>query len=55
MSSFILKSKAPTSLMGAAKIVCEAQLFFAKTLAILGINQQQCFVWQPHYVRMVEH
>jgi hypothetical protein len=38
MSSFIFKSKAFTSLMGAAKVVCEAPLFFAKTLAILGIQ-----------------
>jgi hypothetical protein len=43
MSSFILKSKAPTSLMGAAKAVCQAPLFFAKTLAISGIQPTTMF------------
>jgi len=38
ISSSIFKSKAPTSLMGVAKKVCQAPLFFAKTLAILGIQ-----------------
>jgi len=36
--SYILKSKAPTSLMGAAKVMCQASLFFVKTLAIPGIQ-----------------
>jgi hypothetical protein len=34
----IPKHKAPTSLMGVAKGVCQAPLFYAKTLAILGIQ-----------------
>jgi len=43
MSSSILKSKAPTSLMGAAKEMCQAPLFSAKTLAILGIQPTTMF------------
>jgi len=43
ISSFILKSKAPTSLIGAAKAVCEASLFLAKTLAISGIQPTTMF------------
>jgi hypothetical protein len=35
--SFIFKSKAPISLMGVAKEVCQAPIFFAKTLAISSI------------------
>ncbi len=43
ISSSILKSKAPTSLIGVAKVVCQAPLFFAKTLAILGIQPTTMF------------
>jgi len=43
MSSSILKSKVAMSLMGAAKVVCQAPLFFAKTLAILGIQPTTMF------------
>jgi hypothetical protein len=37
MLSFIFRSKMPISLMGVAKVMCQAPLFFAKTLAISGI------------------
>jgi hypothetical protein len=36
--SFIPKSKAPTSLMGAAKGMCQAPLFFIMTLGISVFN-----------------
>jgi len=55
MSSSILKSKAPLSLMGATKVVCQTPLFSTKTLAIPGIQTTTMFVWHPHYVGMVEH
>jgi hypothetical protein len=38
MPSFIPRVKEPTSLMGVAKTMCQAPLFFAKTLAILNIQ-----------------
>jgi hypothetical protein len=35
--SLIFRPKAPISLMGAAKVMCEAPLFSVKTMTILGI------------------
>ncbi len=36
--SFIFRSSTPTSLMGMAKIMCQAPLFFAEMLASSGIQ-----------------
>jgi hypothetical protein len=41
--NFIARSKASTSLMGAAKIMCQTSLFYAKTLAISGIQLATMF------------
>ncbi len=41
--SFIPRSKAPISLMGVAKTMCEAPLFSTKTLANLGIQLTTVF------------
>jgi len=35
--NLIFKPKAPISLMGAAKVMCETPLFSTKTMTILGI------------------
>jgi hypothetical protein len=35
--NFILRSKAPIGLQGAIKAMCQALLFFAKTLVIFNI------------------
>jgi len=43
ISNSILKSKAPTSLMGAAKAICQAPLFSVKTLAISNIQPTTMF------------
>ncbi len=39
----ILKFKAPTCLLGAAKTMCEASLFFTETMVILGIQVATMF------------
>jgi len=51
--SSISKPKAPTSLTGVAEALCQAQLFFIETMAILGIQPIVvfCLAW-PHYVKM---
>jgi hypothetical protein len=41
--NLIPKSKAPTGLLGVAKTVCKASLFFAKTMVILGIQLTAVF------------
>ncbi len=43
VSSFIPKSKEPTSLMGVANAVCQTPLFSTKTLAISSIQATTVF------------
>jgi len=56
MPSFIPRFKEPTSLMGVAKTMCQAPLFFAKTLAILNVppitigrSEFNSYIIIPHY------